>query len=112
MQSLFERVREMREGEEERKVIDYANDQLDEGSSDSSPPANAIMVWQFAAIASALDPIQEPRSSRRQFEKKEARQEIDRRDLLRSHADSSTFNGFARMKRISTGISLSTSPSR
>lgn len=54
MRSLFKREREIarreREGEEERTVIDYANDQLDERSSDSSPAANAIAVWQFAAM--------------------------------------------------------------
>lgn len=37
-------------GGKERTVIDYANDQLDERSSDSSPVANAIAVWQFAAV--------------------------------------------------------------
>lgn len=31
-------------------VIDYANDQLGERSSDSSPAAKAIAVWQFAAV--------------------------------------------------------------
>jgi len=49
MRSLFERVRKG-EGKKERTVIDYANDQLDERFSDSSPVANAIAVWQFAAV--------------------------------------------------------------
>ncbi|KYN06605.1 hypothetical protein ALC62_02459 [Cyphomyrmex costatus] len=46
-QCLFERKRV---GEEERTIIDYANDQLDECSSDSSSAANVIAVWQFAAV--------------------------------------------------------------
>ncbi|KYN19456.1 hypothetical protein ALC57_08223 [Trachymyrmex cornetzi] len=46
-QCLFERKRE---GEKERTIIDYANDQLDERSSDSSSAAKAIVVWQFAVV--------------------------------------------------------------
>ncbi|KYM78234.1 hypothetical protein ALC53_11322, partial [Atta colombica] len=46
-QCLFERKRER---EEKRTIIDYANDQLDERSSDSSSAANAIVVWQFAVV--------------------------------------------------------------
>lgn len=34
----------------EATVIDYANDQLGEWSSDSSPAAKAIAVWQFAVV--------------------------------------------------------------
>lgn len=48
-------VRNLPYGEEEGRrgeatVIDYANDQLGEWSSDSSPAAKAIAVWQFAVV--------------------------------------------------------------
>lgn len=105
---IFERVRED-EGEKERAVIDYANDQLDERSSDSSPVANAIAVWQFAALRVHLTRFKN--CDRRGADTKKRR--LDRKSIggifLRL---TPAFNGFARMKRISTGISLSTSLSR
>jgi len=98
-------LKEKEKEKKKRTIIDYANDQLDERSSDSSSAANAIVVWQFAVVQVHLTRF-------KNREKKGGSTGNRSAGASSSHAGRSAFNGFARMERISTGISLSISPSR
>jgi len=111
MWSLSKDRKKEREREREREtkekngitVIDYANDQPSGRCSvNSSPAANAITVWQFAAvqlhltrikIAAIIDAADERERMRERERERERNREIDR--LLR--LDRPTLNGLARM---------------
>jgi len=121
VRSLSKRQKERKREREvyERKekdgitVIDYVNDQPSERCSDSSPAANAITIWQFAAVRLHLTRIKiaaiiaaheketerergregEREREREKERERERNREIDQ--LLR--LDRPALNGLARM---------------